>query len=250
MKRLLFTGASFAMLLVTQACSNQATPLPNVQTISAAQSPYLAWRTSPSRHPMTNCSGGADTCTVNPGGSGAPGGIGGGGSGVIPCRVTKITSGRFHPDCGSGSPGGGGGGGGWVGAGAACQNSDPVNASINGQTDHNDMISAVFGVYYQPPVGVAQEIGYEYQTYGGQEYIEPWIQVSAGVNLGPIAVGLAFGGYPILSFNGSLYSAINGLAQAEHIALSSLPAPFNTITQTASMHNLLCHSSALFGGLA
>lgn len=108
MKKTTLVLLSAGMMLVTQACSSQA-PLPNVQTASSAKSPDLAPRATDPLHSMTNCSGGADTCTVGGGGGGYGGDPGTGGGAPMPCRVTKII-GRFQRDCGSGPPIGGGGG--------------------------------------------------------------------------------------------------------------------------------------------
>ncbi len=125
--------------------------------------------------------------------------------------------------------------GGPIASGASCDDALEPNSSVNGLKDHGDMISGRFGIFSQSGTGISQEIGYEYQTYGGQEYFEPFITISVGVNLGPIGISGGNAHYPIIPFNGNFASALQELSGYLHVTASSLPVPLNLVAQASSV---------------
>lgn len=80
----------------------------------------------------------------------------------------------------------------------------------------------------------AEEIGFEYQTYGGQEYFQLDGTFSGAVS-GGVAVFNVSAGYsmaaPIVPFNGNVYDALQAILAASGVpATAALPSPLNAIS--------------------
>lgn len=88
--------------------------------------------------------------------------------------------------------------------------------------------------------GVNEEVAYEYQTYGGQEYISFLVNFGGSVSAGPIGVGGANAGFPLFPFNGSVWSAFQTALGAAHVAESNLPLPFNKVSPSMTITRNRC----------
>lgn len=182
--------------------------------------------------------------------TGADGGPAGGSGGSGTCQLATRThtlilaapgcgnGGASPSPCPSGPPGSS-----CIASGAPCQNAIPKNETVNGNSDHNDMVSNAFALYAQIDGGAgSQQIAYEYQTYGGQEYIQFFVTPSAGVNAGPFSFGVGSTSPPIVPFNGDTYSALQDAAAMVGMAMTALPAPLNDVAPTTGITKTECNS--------
>jgi len=99
---------------------------------------------------------------------------------------------------------------------------------------------AVWGTF---PGGVSEEIAYEYQTYGGREYISFLVNFGGSVTLGPIGIGGSNSGFPIFPFNGSVWNAFQSALNAASTAESKLPFPYNALSGSTGTNRNNCQSS-------
>jgi hypothetical protein len=106
-----------------------------------------------------------------------------------------------------------------------CPGAQQLNTSIGGSDAHGAQISARYAV----TVGTKSNglVGYEYQTYGGTEFID--------FNFGP---KLTF--YKLK--DGSIFDAFKSRITRLAIAQSSLPAPFAWLTAATQVERTLCAS--------
>jgi hypothetical protein len=120
---------------------------------------------------------------------------------------------------------------------ASCRGALEVDTSINNRPEHGDQISAVMAILArsQPAGGV---IAYEYQTYGGMEYIQ--FQVQFG---GKYPGRLVFNGIPsatIFPFHGNVYAAFQNALQIAKTAQSTLPFPYNALSSSTKIKRDWC----------
>jgi len=126
---------------------------------------------------------------------------------------------------------------------STCNGELQNNTSINGQDDHNDQISNSFALWAK--VGaVTEQIAYEYQTYGGNEYISFLVNFSGSINAGPIGVGGSNSGFPIFPFNGSVYGTLQSALAEVNEAQAKLPFPWNQLTQNVQVKQDQCKQSS------
>ncbi len=109
----------------------------------------------------------------------------------------------------------------------------PASDAINNQ--HSNRISGELEVAVV--VGSGQQvIGWEYQTYGGQEYFQFafTFSVSAG------AVSASTGSGPLFPFKGSVFNVVQGLAKMLGTTQQQLPVPFRTMTALTQIVKSKC----------
>lgn len=151
-------------------------------------------------------------------------------------------------------PVGGGGGGGLGGCTAGntsncvadesnCNGGRALNSTANGQDGHNNMIATEYEDFLNIG-GVVQPMGWEYVTYGQQEYFQfaITISVSAGGSIGVVSVGGGLGTTQgaIVPYNGSVYNAFMGYLNMLHIAKSALPSPWNVLSPNTRGSRIKC----------
>jgi len=177
----------------------------------------------------------------NPPGSGAGGGGGCNPAGFIATQMNPLD--RVGPN-----PCGGGGGGGGSGVpctssmnptpcvafNASCPGALSPNTTTDGTNQHNSQISNVLSFWFDQPSGNF-ELAYEYQTYGGQEYIQ--FNYTISVAIGPLSVGTSVG--PLYHMNGSWFATLQSVLNDVHKTTKDLPPPYNALSQD-SAHELPC----------
>ena len=87
--------------------------------------------------------------------------------------------------------------------------------------------------------GVNSIVAYEYQTYGGSEYIQFLTQISVSAGTG-VAVGIGPTGVTLFPFNGSVHNALQTAVSDAGIAQSALPFPWNSITANTAITRNNC----------
>ncbi len=107
---------------------------------------------------------------------------------------------------------------------ASCPNALSINTTSDGTNVHNSQISEVLSLWENAPSGNF-EFAYEYQTYGGSEYIQ--FNYNVSVAIGPIAIGNSVG--PLYYMNGSWLTTLQKLLGTVHKTTNDLPAPFNQL---------------------
>jgi hypothetical protein len=107
----------------------------------------------------------------------------------------------------------------------ACPGAGRLNTSIGGSDAHDAQISAIYAVTVASKPNAL--VGYEYQTYGGTEFIE--------FNFGP---KLTF--YKLT--HGSIFDAFQTRITHLDAAQSSLPAPFASLAAPTQFERALCAS--------
>lgn len=132
----------------------------------------------------------------------------------------------------------GGSGGGTVAKNTTCNGALASNTGTDGTNNHNSQISGSFAVWASV-AGTNTIVAYEYQTYGGSEYIQflTSIAVSAGAG---VAVSVGPTGITLFPFNGSVYNALQGALSAAHVAQSALPFPYNSIAASTAISKNSC----------
>jgi hypothetical protein len=115
--------------------------------------------------------------------------------------------------------------------GVSCPGALAVNTTVNGLGDHASMISNSMALLIPPVKGAtpARVIAYEYQTYGGWEYIQ---FTSRPITLSP--------------FHGNVYDALQSALKAGAIP-RSLSSPLNELQRTTQVHRVVCDRRS--GGL-
>jgi hypothetical protein len=134
-----------------------------------------------------------------------------------------------------------------IAANTDCKNAQAMNTSANNQPGHNNMISNIFQIDGQF-AGNILPIGYEYQTYGRQEYFQPFITIGtgldAGVNAGFASIGISISistsANPIIPFHGSVWSALVSFMNATNTSQSSLPSPYPGMTSQTGVSRMEC----------
>jgi len=109
----------------------------------------------------------------------------------------------------------------------------PATDDKNGA--QSNRISGVYSISEQ--IGSAnQPLGWEYTTYGGQEYFQfsELISINAGV------VSVSMGQGAIIPFKGNMFQAIQGFANLLGTAPKNLPYPYNSITPTTTIRKAPC----------
>jgi hypothetical protein len=138
--------------------------------------------------------------------------------------------GSCDPNCGGGVlPGGGGG---QVARGADCTGAKANNTTaVPGSSDHNNMIAtgdtAMLSILFA--ANASQDVAFEYQTYGGQEYVQFFVTGSASGGAGVFALGVGGTHSPMAPFNGNIYVALSTAANVAGYLMPQLPAPLNQI---------------------
>ncbi len=110
----------------------------------------------------------------------------------------------------------------------------PASDTINKQ--HSNLISGELEVSLVRHGGGTQTLGWEYQTYGGQEYFQ--FAQTVSVNAGVVSVTVGPGA--VIPFKGSVYGAVQGLAKILGTTQQSLPASFNTMTPLTQISKSTC----------
>jgi hypothetical protein len=126
---------------------------------------------------------------------------------------------------------------------ARCTDAMWPTTSVNDRADHGDAISNVFAISYRSPAGLEAPVGYEYQTYGGREYFQPFLAPSA--NLGIITVTLGGRGHtPVVPFAGSFADDLRRLAATFGADAANLPSPYSDIASQgeAGVRRTPCYS--------
>lgn len=170
--------------------------------------------------------------TYSGGGSGvygSGGGGGGGGSDFSSCYMSSS-----DPSCGY-----------EIAGGSTCTGALAVNSSVNGSSDHNSQISNSMAIWSSGPS--SQIIAYEYQTYGGQEYIQFDYQMSVSANAGAVGFGIS-GNMPIWPFNGNVYSAFQTAIKAANLTQNTMGPPWSTLSGRTDIKRQKCTKAT--GGLA
>lgn len=130
------------------------------------------------------------------------------------------------------------GGAGCIANNASCPGALSKNTTTDGTNQHNSQISNVLSFWFDAPSG-NEEIAYEYQTYGGQEYIQ--FNYAIAVAIGPVSIGNSMS--PLYHLNGSWFSTLQDALSAVHKTTKDLPPPYNTLSQF-SAHELPCTQKA------
>jgi hypothetical protein len=120
---------------------------------------------------------------------------------------------------------------------ASCRGAQAVDTTINGSTKHGDQISAAMAIVArsQPAGGV---IAYEYQTYGGTEYIQ--FQIQFGGRYPSRLVVNGQGSAAIFPFHGNVYSAFREALQIAKTAQSTLPFPYSALSAKTKFNREWC----------
>jgi hypothetical protein len=108
----------------------------------------------------------------------------------------------------------------------------PNNGSVNGKSDHNDLISNTREVWFG-----GQFFGWEYQTYGGAEYFQPdnTFSVSAGV------ISVSSGSGPIVPWGGSLANALKNIGNSIGATGNpSFPGKWGTVKSNSGVTTVKC----------
>ena len=144
-----------------------------------------------------------------------------------------------------------GGGGGTVAKGADCTGAKANNTTaVPGSSNHNDMIAtgdtAMLSITFSD--NVSEDVAFEYQTYGGQEYVQFFVTGSGSVSAGPF--GLSAGGThsPMVPFNGNAYAALQLAAKAEGMSISALPTPLSQIMSGMTFVRTPCNANTIQTG--
>jgi hypothetical protein len=108
----------------------------------------------------------------------------------------------------------------------ACPGSQAINTSIGGSNDHADQISNVLALRIAGKDGAATSnvITYEYQTYGGAEFLEFNVKPPTFTKL----------------VNGDVFSAFNTYLTDYNVNRSSLPPPFDSISSATLFKRYPC----------
>jgi hypothetical protein len=133
-----------------------------------------------------------------------------------------------------------------------CAGAMPINSPLVNDT-HDGSVSNVFILEaVNSSTGVIQQIGWEYQTYGGTEYFQPNASFSVGVSGGvafvSISASAGTGTAPYLPFNSNGYTLMQELAGAlstefgRTVNPSMLPGIFGQITGQYPLRQLECYS--------
>ncbi len=119
-----------------------------------------------------------------------------------------------------------------------CANARPLNTPANGESGHNNQISNVLEVYAH--VGnTTQLLGWNYQTYGGQEYFQFAFTLSVGA--GVVSMSTATG--PTIPNSGNFYQMLLGYAKDLNIAQSQLPYPLDVMNKLTRVNEVDCYAS-------
>jgi hypothetical protein len=110
----------------------------------------------------------------------------------------------------------------------------PASDTVNKQ--HSNMISGELEVSVVGPLGSEQILGWEYQTYGGQEYF----QFAQTFTINASIVSVAAGPGPMIPFKGSVYTVVQGLAKLLGTTQAKLPPPLNTMTSLTRIYKSTC----------
>lgn len=94
----------------------------------------------------------------------------------------------------------------------ACAGSLLPNTSTNGKDDHGDQISARRTIWSNDR-GKQSLLGYEYQTYGGREFIQFVTTFSSS----------------LFPFHGSVYDALQNALTITRTSRDTLPAPLRQL---------------------
>jgi len=117
---------------------------------------------------------------------------------------------------------------------ATCPGALAENTTTDGTNQHDSQISNVLSFWFDQPSG-NYELAYEYQTYGGQEYIQ--FNYTISVAIGPISVGASMG--PLYHMNGSWFATLQSVLSDVHKTTKDLPWPYNALGED-SAHELQC----------
>ncbi len=109
------------------------------------------------------------------------------------------------------------------------------------------MISNAFTVYANL-TGTSQSIAFEYQTYGGQEYIQFFVTGSATGGVAVFQVGVAATRSPIIPLNGAVYPAVQTAASIVNTVVPNLPSPLNLIKPGVTWSHLTCNGKTWLTG--
>ena len=162
---------------------------------------------------------GGIVCVVGGSGSGNGGGQGTGGpGGATPSPVAKNTT---------------------------CNGALAENTSTNGTNNHSSQISNSLAIWADVG-GVNSIVAYEYQTYGGSEYIQFLTQISVSAGSG-VAVGVGPTGITLFPFNGSVYNSLQNALNLAHAVQSALPFPWNDLAPSTSIQKNQCSSATATG---
>jgi hypothetical protein len=120
---------------------------------------------------------------------------------------------------------------------ATCRGAQAVDTTINGSMKHGDQISAAMAIVArsQPASGL---IAYEYQTYGGAEYIQFQIQFGGRYRSRLVVNGQ--GSAAIFPFHGNVYSAFQAALKTSATAQSSLPFPYSALSSSTRFEHTWC----------
>lgn len=126
---------------------------------------------------------------------------------------------------------------------SSCNGGRALNSSANGQDGHQNMIATEYEDFMNVN-GVVQPMGWEYVTYGQQEYFQFAfsISITAGGTINVVSLG---GGASttegvIVPYSGSAYNSFMGYLNMLHIAKNLLPFPYNALAPTTSATRIKC----------
>ncbi|MHB8357458.1 MAG: hypothetical protein ACYDDQ_12300 [Vulcanimicrobiaceae bacterium] len=129
----------------------------------------------------------------------------------------------------------------------ACGGALPPNTPItsnNGLSEHDNSIWNVFIIQVSVN-GFMNDVGWMYQTYGGQEYFQFngsfSGSVSGGISFVQIGVSYGTGSGPFTPWSGSLYNVISSFANSQNWPIQDLPFPFNEVTPKSSVNEISCY---------
>jgi hypothetical protein len=106
-----------------------------------------------------------------------------------------------------------------------CPGTQAINSSIGGSDAHSDQINAKFAVTAGIGTYEKQPIAYEYQTYGGKEYLE--FNVGDKIFI-PYDSGM------------SIFATFKTHAADLKISPAALPPPFDSLTSATSFQRTRC----------
>lgn len=108
--------------------------------------------------------------------------------------------------------------------------------------------------FWTDTIGIQSEFAYPYGTQGAGYFLEPFINISGGVNLGPIAISGTPTGFPIIPIGSGGSSMVTDVERAlallnkyDSNVVKNLGPPYSTITQMApsGLKQLPCSPDAV-----
>jgi len=132
--------------------------------------------------------------------------------------------------------------GGCIAKGTDCSDALAQDTTTDGTDAHDSQISARFAIWDNNSTSNAI-IGYEYQTYGGQEYYEFGYGLSGSLGFGPVSGSVGAPPHILYPSHGSVYQTIQWLMNLTHTLQSTLPGPFKNLAPSDVILKNPCHVS-------